>query len=474
MNPNILKIDEETKSEDIFHEEAELLALESRFCSYGDTVHYAAVPKIFERCSGSFLYDAEDTPYLDLQMWYSTANLGYANPRVSDAVKRQMDKLPQLASQYLHREKIELAAHIGRSIEERFGLKGRVHFNVGGAQAVEDALKIVRRNTGRQRMLAFEGGYHGRTLGASSITSSYRYREPFGEFPERAHFEPYPYCFRCPYDKKRESCELYCAQQFERKFKHEFSGFWNPKTGHSEFGAFFIEPVQGTGGYIIPPAGYLQRIAKACQDHGILVVADEVQMGLYRTGKLWSIEHSGVKPDIIIFGKSLTNGLNPLSGIWAREELISPEKFGPGSTHSTYSSNTIGTAAGLEVMKIFSEKDYGKMVTEKGAYFLGLLKDLQKVHPEIGNVDGLGLALRMEICEADGVTPNRLMLDRMFQTGLKGDLNSHGRKLGLVLNVGGYYKNVVNLAPSLEISYEEMDLAHDLLDQIIKKTKRTI
>src|SRR5438445_8720720 len=154
-------------------------------------------------------------------MWYSAVNLGYANAAVSRAMRAQMDRLPQLACQYLHREKIELAQAICESIERAFGIKGRVQFNVGGSQAIEDALKLVRKTTGRSRMLAFEGGYHGRTLGASAITSSYRYRESFGEFGDRAEFVPYPYCFRCPYGKKRESCNLYCVEQIERKFEHE-------------------------------------------------------------------------------------------------------------------------------------------------------------------------------------------------------------------------------------------------------------
>jgi len=150
----------------------DLLTLESRVCSYGDTVHYAAQPAVFARCEGSYLYDREDRPYLDLQMWYSAVNLGYANRRVNDALKAQVDRLPQLASQYLHAEKVELAARLVDGVEASFGEAGRVHFNVGGSQAVEDALKLVRKHTGRSRMLAFEGGYHGRTLGASAITSS--------------------------------------------------------------------------------------------------------------------------------------------------------------------------------------------------------------------------------------------------------------------------------------------------------------
>src|SRR5262249_55251233 len=150
-----------------------------------------------------------------------------------------------------------------------------------------------------------------------------------------------------------------CVREFERLFEHEYTGAWNPKTGRSEFGALFIEAVQGTGGYVIPPRNYFKRMAAICKDHGILVVDDEIQMGFYRTGTMWAIEHFDIQPDILVFGKALTNGMNPISGLWAREALISPKVFGPGSTHSTFSSNTLGTAAGLAVMKIFASRDYG-------------------------------------------------------------------------------------------------------------------
>jgi 4-aminobutyrate aminotransferase/(S)-3-amino-2-methylpropionate transaminase len=153
--------------------EAELLALEDRYCSHGDTVHYTNPPKIFDSCEGSFLFDAEGRTFLDLQMWYSAVNFGYRNPRLDAAVRRTLDRLPQVASQYLHREKIELATLIAQDAERKFATKGRVHFNVGGSQAVEDSLKLVRNyKKGKSLMFAFEGGYHGRTLGASAITSS--------------------------------------------------------------------------------------------------------------------------------------------------------------------------------------------------------------------------------------------------------------------------------------------------------------
>ncbi len=448
----------------------ELMALERKYCSFGDTVHYLEPPKVFVDCDGCYMYDEQGTPYLDLQMWYSAASFGYKNPRLNEALKRQIDRLPQLACQYLHSEKIEVAARIAQYMEKRFGVKGRVHFNVGGSQAIEDSLKIVRNFTGKNLMFAFMGGYHGRTLGASAITSSYRYRRRYGHFGDRAHFVFYPYCFRCMYGLKRETCNIYCEDQFEKLFDSEYHGVWDSKARASEYGAFYIEPVQGTGGYVIPPREYFTRLKKFLDEHKILLVDDEIQMGFYRTGKFWAIEHLDITPDILVFGKALTNGLNPLSGLWAREELITPEVFPPGSTHSTFSSNTLGTAVALETLKMLEEKDYEKLVNELGAYFLSALRELQGRHRGvIGDVGGLGLALRIEVCKEDGVTPDPELTDYIFAEGLKGDLEVGKRKYGLVLDVGGYYKNVFTLAPAFSITRQEIDLAIALLDQLFRR-----
>src|ERR1700722_19069966 len=156
-------------------EAQDLLELEAQYCSWGDTVHYAKELTMFERSDSIYLYDEKGAQYLDLQMWYSAANFGYGNARLNTALKKQMDVLPQLACQYLHKEEI-------------CGEKGRVHFNVGGASAVEDAWKIVRIHTKKNLAFAFMGGYHGRTFGATSLTSSYRYREQYGHFGDRANF----------------------------------------------------------------------------------------------------------------------------------------------------------------------------------------------------------------------------------------------------------------------------------------------
>jgi len=450
--------------------EDELLELERRYSSWGDTVHYLDPPKFFARAEGSYLYDGEGTPYLDLQMWYSAASFGYGNARLKDALVRQLNTLPQLASQYLHPERVELSAAIARLNASKFGMDGRVHFNVGGSQAIEDSLKIVRNATGKGLVFAFMGGYHGRTLGASAITSSYRYRRRYGHFSDRAHFVPFPYCFRCPYDKRRETCELYCVDQFAKNFETEYNSFWDAKAGESEFSAFYVEPIQGTGGYVIPPREYFPALKKILEERNILMVDDEIQMGFYRAGRFWAIENFGVAPDIVVFGKAMTNGLNPLSGVWAREDLISPEVLPPGSTHSTFASNTLGTAVALEVIRMMEEENYQRITQTKGAYFLTQLRNLQQRYPRvIGHVDGLGLALRVEICREDGHEPDRELTDKIFKEGMKGDLNVRGRMMGLVLDVGGYYKNVFTLSPCFEITEEEIDIAVELIELLIRR-----
>ncbi len=450
----------------------EIRELDNEYCSWGDTAHYSEEPKIFSSCDGSYMYDSNDTPYLDLQMWYASCNLGYKNKRVSEAVVDQINTMPGIAPKFIYNYKALLSEKIAKGMMKRFGEKGRVHFNVGGAQAIEDAIKVLRNYTHKNRQFAFMGGYHGRTIGASCITSSYRYRESYGHFGDRAHFVPFPYCFRCHYGKKCESCNFYCVKQFARNFESEYNSFYDKKTGDCEFGAFVCEPLLGTGGYVVPPKGYFKELKKVLDEFNIVFAVDEIQMGLYRTGKLWAIEHFGVTPDIMTFGKSLTNGLNPLAGFWAKEKLIAPDVFPPGRAHSTYSSNPLGTRAGYEVMSIMEEEDFETSVARKGKLFLEGLKSLKSKYSVIGDVDGLGLALRMEITQTDGITPNRELCDKLQEEGLKGDLIYKGKKCGLVLNNGGYYKNVITFVPSLYITDDEINMAIELLDQLFTRLEK--
>jgi 4-aminobutyrate aminotransferase-like enzyme len=442
---------------------------EARFCSWGDTVHYNVPPKYFTSSDGAFLYDESGTPYLDVQMAYSSVNFGYRNAFFLERATYQLERLPQLASEYLTEAKVDLAEALCTTVETMTGTPGRVHFNVGGAQAIDDSLKLVAVNRGSRRAFAFEGSYHGRTIGASAITSSFRYRNNFGEFGSRAFFVPFPYCFRCPYGKRFDDCDYYCAKQFERLFETEYYSVLDARKRESEFVAFYIEPIQGTGGYVVPPPDYFRRIERVLDEYGVLLVDDEIQMGFFRTGAMWAGEHFGITPDIVVFGKSLTNGLNPISGLWAREALIGPTQWPPGSTHSTFGSNPLGLALGVATFEWIAARDYATSVAGKGAYLLHAMKQLQRHYPVMGDVDGLGLALRIEMCFPDGFTPDRALAQAMKNAGLQGDLDTPRGRAGLLLDIGGYFKNVFTLAPSLEVTYAELDLFIDLFEQLLRR-----
>lgn len=449
----------------------EIKAIDKEYCSWGDTVHYHDDQTIFRDCEGSYMYDGNDTPYLDLQMWYSSCNLGYKNKRILDAVLDQYQTMPQISSRFVYDYKALLAEKVAKANFERYGIKGRVQFNVGGAQVNEDMLKLVRNYTKKPRMFAFMGGYHGRTLGTTAVTSSYRYREHFGHMSDTAHFVPFPYCFRCHYGKNCETCGMYCVKQFAKLFESEYNAVYDPNTKDCEFGGFIAEPLLGTGGYIVPPKGYFKELKKVLDDHNILFMVDEVQMGCFRTGKLWAMEHFGVQPDAMTFAKSITNGMNPLAGMWAKEELINPKVFPAGRTHSTYAANPIGTRAGYEVMSIFEEQReiLEKEIARKGEKFLDGLKALEKKYKNIGTVNGLGFALSVEVTEADGYAPAKKLCDDIIEAGLKGDLTYKGKKCGLILNNGGYFKNIITLVPQLFISDEEIDMALELMDQLFER-----
>ncbi len=451
------------------NEDIELLEKDSKYCSFADTAHYAKTPKVFKACEGSYMYDSEETPYLDLQMYFSAANFGYKNQRIIDAVIDQMNTLPQITPKYVHKYKVLLSEKLCLACEKRFNEKGRINFNVGGAQSVEDAIKLVRKNTKRNGFFAFQGGYHGKTVATTAISSNFKYRENYGHFGDRANFVPFPYCFRCPYDKKCDSCDFYCVKQFEKQFDSEYKGIIDPSTGETEFKAFIAEPVLGTGGYVAPPKGYFKELKKVLDKYGIMFVDDEIQMGFYRTGRLWAIENFDITPDVITFAKSLTNGMNPLSGFWAKEKYINPEQFPPGSAHSTFCSNPIGTRAGYEVMKLIEEENFDVTVPEKGAYFLEGLKRLQAKHKCIGDVSGLGLALRAELVQEDGISPNKELCSKVLAEGLKGDLTYNGKKCGLILHNGGFYKNTITFVPNLYIKKEEIDMAIELLDVLLTR-----
>lgn len=434
-----------------------LLEKEACYCSQGDTSGKHTPKKIFKKADGCFLFDTKDKRFLDMQMFNSAANFGYQRPEYKSCIENNINMLPCLAGEFMSESRINLSEKMCSYIKEKYGIDGRIHFTVGGAQAVDDALKLAINFNSKRNIFAFEGGYHGRTMAASSVSSSYRYTKQFGSVLNTTRI-PFPNCSSCTYSKESSSCELYCLKQFERMFESEFSGIYETNTGESAYSAFILEPVLGRGGYVFPNPEYLSKLVDILHKHNILVIADEVQMGLYRTGKLWSFEHYNFIPDIIIFGKAITNGLWPLSGVWAKEEIISPQKWPTGSTHCTFAGHPIATALGLCTFEIIEKSDFIPTISSGAKQFEKCLNDLAKDYDSIGRVQCSGHAAGIDIINPKTKKPDTTAAHKIVEYALNEGTTINGEKIGLILTAGGMFNSQLMLSPCLFITDKEIQL----------------
>ncbi len=442
-----------------------LRKLDEQYMSWGDTVHYQSRPIIAQSCRGETVIDINQHIYIDTQMWHSSCNFGYRNPEIEQAMNRQMCSLPQVSGDFLHEEKLLLAKQICDAVYERTGLKGRVSFNVGGSMVVEDALKIVRKNTRRNRVASMMGAYHGRSLTVSGLSSSHRYRQYFGECADRAIMYPFAHCSQCYYEKKREDCNDYCARMIAKSLDTDFYGVASDDS--NEIGAFFLELCQGRG-YTIPPRNFFKKFVPEMQRRGILIVDDEIQVGMYRTGKIFAFEHYDIVPDIITLSKSFTNGLSPLSAVWAREELVSRDIFTPGHAHSNFANHSLGTAAALQTWRYMMSRDYESQLPVKSEYYLQGLQRLKMKYPFIHQVDGLGMLFNMTFTDKQG-RPWKNAGKRAVTLAQDNDYIYHGEIFRLILNSGGYYNEGLKLAPYLDITIAQIDRTMALLDQVLAR-----
>lgn len=446
----------------------ELRRIDAESMSWGDTVHYAKTPIMVSHCFGDVVTDDAGKRYIDTGMWHSSCNFGYQNPVIQKALTRQMETLPQVSGDYLHREKLLLAQEVVDAVEERTGIRGRVSFNVGGSLAVEDALKLVRKHTGKNRVAVMTGAYHGRSLGTLPLSSSHRYRQYFNEFADRAFMFPFANCSHCFYEKKPDTCDLYCGKMVKKSFSNEFYGLASHNS--TEVGALMLEPCQGRG-YTIPPKGFYQEFVEDLRSRGILIVADEIQAGMYRTGRLFSFEHFGIVPDIITLSKSLTNGLAPLSLVWAREDLLDPKVVTPGHAHSNFANHPLATAAGLGTWRYMMNQDYDKSIPQRGERFLNGLRSIQERYPCVHSVDGLGLFLNMVFADEDG-NPHEKLAHIASEIAQNNDFQWQGESWRMLLSVGGPESNVLKFAPYLDISDQEIDRTIGVLDQVVARVQQ--
>ena len=453
--------------------EQQLRDIDKECMSWADTVHYQDNPIIAASCEGEIITDINGNRYIDTQMWHSSCNFGYKNQAIEKAVRNQLDVLPQISGDFLHQEKLMLAEEISRAMYERTGLKGRVSFNVGGTLVVEDALKIIRKNTRKNKVATFMGAYHGRSLTVSGLSSSHRYREYYGDFPNRSEMFAFPTKHDCFFELNRESeAEMgrYYAKMIKKRFENDFYGIASENS--NELGGFCLELCQGRG-YAIPPMNFFKEFIPNLKQKGLVVFDDEIQVGMFRTGKLFAFEHFGITPDIVTLSKSFTNGLSPLSVVWAREDLVDPGFFGPGHAHSNFANHSLGTAAALATWRYMMSKNYEQTIPKKGRYYLDKLRLLQNKFSFIGSVDGLGLLLNMTFQDEYG-KPYSGLGKKAVTLAQDYDYEYQGENYRMILNAGGYASEGLKIAPCLDISYAEIDRSVAILDQVFQKLAQHI
>lgn len=337
---------------------------------------------------GSYLFDTEGRRYLDFTCGIGVTNTGHAHPRVVKAIQEQAAKLIHgQANMVIHQPMLDLAQELAGILPEALG---SYFFSNSGAEAVEAAVKLSRAATGRPNVIVFQGSFHGRTNAAMAMTTSKTiYRAGYQPLASGFFVAPYPYAYRYGWDA--QTTLRFCLAELKHLLKTQ--------TAPEETAAILVEPVQGEGGYVVPPTGFLQGLREICNQYGILLIADEVQSGFGRTGRWMAIDHTGVVPDILIMAKALASGL-PLSGIAARPETMA--KWTPGSHGGTYGGNVVACAAATATLRAMRDERMIENAAALGEVLMSGLRRMQEEHPEIGDVRGLGLMIGTEFTSPKG------------------------------------------------------------------------
>lgn len=421
------------------------------------------VPPLIVKGENDLLYDADGKEFIDCLAGFAASTVGQCHPEIVKAICEQSKDL-------IHHfdfptiPRIELAKELCKNTPGTFEKK--VRFSVTGSDATENAVHAARWYTGCQYILSAYGAYHGASGGSMGMTSKGgigRYYYPLMNNNGFSYF-PYAYCYRCAFDKKYPTCDMFCVDYIENNMlKGKESHLVEEKGGVSNVAALIIEPMQSSAGYIIPPDDYLKSLKKLSDNYGFLLMVDEIQAGVGRTGKLWATEHSGVTPDILIVGKGVGGGL-PISAIVTRKEILN--NWAPTAHVSTFAGYTLGCAAGLKVFEIIEKENLLKRSQEMGKYFYEGLLDLQQKYPIIGDVNGKGLYLGLELVKdrktkEPAIEETRIIREKSFDAGL-------------IFETGGYYYNRIQLIPALTIQKETINRVLKILDKAFEDVQKGI
>jgi 4-aminobutyrate aminotransferase len=400
---------------------------------------------VAERAEGAYVYDRDGTRYLDFTCGIGVTNTGHCHPKVVQAVQEQAAKLLHgQVNIVFHPPLLELAEELRTVVPD--GLD-RFFFSNSGAEAVEGAIKLARHATHRPNVIVFQGSFHGRTALTMALTTSKTiYRAGYQPLPAGVFVAPYPYVYR--YGWSPEETEAFCLRELEFLLKTQ--------TAPSETAAILVEPVLGEGGYVVPPLSFIKGLRRICNEHAILLIADEIQSGFGRTGKWFSVEHSGVAPDVMAMAKGLASGL-PLSCVAARRELM--EQWVPGSHGGTYGGNAVACAAAVATIRAIREEGMLENAQRMGARLMDGLRQLQAQYPVVGDVRGLGLMVASEFTTPDS-TPATDVAKAVAKECL-------ARRLMLL--TCGPWGNTIRWIPPLVVNAEQIDQALDIFGQALAK-----
>ena len=390
--------------------------------------------------------DVDGNRFLDFNAGIAVVATGHCHPRVVEAIQRQASRLIHMSgTDFFYEEMVALAEKLAEIAPG--DVPRRVSFGNSGAEAMEGAIKLARYATGRDKIIAFYGSFHGRTMGALSLTARKAVqRAGFGPLVPGVVHAPYPNCYHCPFGREPESCAVECVKFIEDTLLKTVSPA-------EETAAIVVEPVQGEGGYIVPPRKFFDELARVAKQNGILLIFDEVQSGMGRTGKMWAAQHFDAVPDILAVAKGIASGM-PLGATVARADLMT---WPPGAHASTFGGNPVACQAALATIALL-EESLIENAARMGARMMERMREWPARFPSVGEVRGLGLMIGVELVR-DQKTRERApeLRDRAVQMAFERGL--------LVLGAG---ENTIRLCPPLVVTAEQCDFAMETLEDCLK------
>jgi 4-aminobutyrate aminotransferase len=391
-------------------------------------------PVMADHARGLFVWDVNGKRYADYTSGIGVVNTGHCHPRVVEAIQEQAAKIIHAQANILVHEPVLKAS---RALTATLPANlNQVFWTNSGAEATEGALKLAKIATGRPAIIAFRGAFHGRTHAAMSVTSSrVKVRGHYEPLLPSVYFAPYPYLYRSPYSGSPEEQDL--------KYFAELEGMFDQLVMPDDVAAILIETIAGEGGYMVPTARWLRLVRELCDKHGIMLILDEVQTGMGRTGKMWAFEHFGVVPDIMTVAKGVASGM-PVAAVVSDKAIM--DKWAPGSHGGTYGGNAVGTAAAYATLQVMADEDLPGNAARLGEILLQGLREIQGDYPVIGDVRGLGLMVATEFVHPDG-SPNPEAVKTVLAKAMEEDI---------LLITCGTYDQAVRIIPPLIVTQDDI------------------